>query len=435
MKGSNLKISGAIAKFCLMGIGAATLLASTVEKALADLPNGIYRIRPAASTKYLDAANGDITTNGTKFQLWDYLGGLNQHFAIELSPGTRNVHRISLAASGKSFDASYRTMNTNGGEIILWDRNAPSDPALSQKWRIEPIPGSTAYTIKLDSNGKSLDANADNLRENGGGVQVFDFLGNNRWNQQWVIEPVPGLRVIPRATWQTQLQRLFNQTSLRLNNYTPNRNQYSGTPGQEYYRPNDSFFTTVMGGSTFRLPISMPVMRKPPSSIYVDDMNTTAITAGFTGANNGYDSGKLKINLAFENSGREFWSNCVADFFCGAIGNRDIQMNNATFRINLEPIPTATGISYRDNVDTSLSADIAISGCSRDLFAFVCDLFAPNAGSEIQRSAETTVKQFFDRGALRPVVSSVLSEQLGVSGRPVQSVRVYQNGDIEIVQP
>lgn len=433
MKRDNLKSTNNISKVFLVGISAVVLMTTMVEKALADLPNGIYRIRPTASTKYLDATSADISTNGTRFQLWDYLGGLNQHFLIEAS-GTPGVHRIRLAASRKAFDAAYPTMHTNGGPIILWDHDPGA--GATQKWRIEPIPGSTSHTIRLASNGRSLDAGADTITQNGGVVQLFNFLGSGRWNQQWVIEQVPGLRVIPRSTWLPRLQTVFNQTSLRLNNFTPTRNGFSSIPGQEYFRPNDSFFTTVIGGRPFRLPIPIPVIRRDPSSIYVDDMNTTRITAGFTGASNGYDSGKLRINLAFESDGREFWTNCVNNAGCFAIGNRDIQMNNAVFQINLEPIAEAGGISYRNNVDTTLSADTSVSGCSRDLFAFLCDMFAPNAGSEIQRNVEGTVEGFFNRPTFRPVISAVLSDQLGViPSTPLRSVRIYQNGDLEMIQP
>jgi hypothetical protein len=433
MKRDNLKPAKNITKVFLAGISSVVLLTTMVEKALADLPNGIYRIRPTASTKYLDATGADISTNGTRFQLWDYLGGLNQHFLIEAS-GTPGVHRIRLAASRKALDAAFPTMNTNGGAIILWDRDPGA--GVTQKWRIEPIPGSTSYTIRLASNGKSLDAGADTLRQNGGVVQIFDFLGNNRWNQQWVIEPVPGLSVIPRASWLPRIQTVFNQTSVRLNNYTPNRHQFDPSLERAYFRPNDSFFRTVMGGIPFTLPIAIPVIRRDPSSIYVDDMNTNAITASFTGARDGYDSGKLRINLAFESNGREFWTNCVNNAGCFAIMDRNIQMNNAMFQINLEPIAEAGGISYRNNVDATLSANVSVSGCSDDLFAFLCDWFAPNAGSTIQSNVETTVEGFLNRNTLRSAISAVLSSELGVNpSRPLQSVRIYQNGDLELIQP
>jgi hypothetical protein len=431
MKRHNLISAKNITKSLMAGVGAIVLLTTIVEKALADLPAGVYRIRTAASNKYLDAANADISTNGTKIQLWDYLGGLNQHFLIEPT-GIPEVHRIRVAASRKLVS---QESSTNGAPVLLWQNR----PGALQKWQITQIPGTNKSTLRaIGPNGKSLDAGADTYQQNGGVVQMFDFLGNNRWNQQWIIEPVPGLRVIPKDSWLPRLQTVFNQTSVRLNNYTPNRNQYDGNSGREYYRPNDSYFRTVMGTSEFRIPINIPVVRRDPSSIYVDDMNTSSITAGFTGATSGYDSGKLKIDLAFESNGREFWSNCVNNAGCFAIGNRDVQMNNTIFQINLEPIAESGRLSYKDNVDAALSANTSISGCSNDLFAFLCDWFAPNAGSEIQRNVEGTVEGFFNnpRSSLRPAISNVLSSQLGIdSSRPLQSVRIYQNGDLEVVQP
>lgn len=406
------------------------LLGAIAQDAWANLPNGIYRIRPAASSKYLDVANSDITTPGARFQLWDYLGGLNQHFLIE-STSNPNTYQVRLSASRRALQATPATMNTNGGAITLGN----STGAAHQRWRIQPIPGSNRYTIRLAANGKSLDAGADTLGRNGGIVQIYDF--NDRFNQQWVIEPVPGLRVIPRTTWQPRLQTLFNQTSVRLNNYTPNRNEFDRSSERAYFRPNDSFFRTVMGGREFRLPISIPVMRRDPSSIYVVDLNTNRIGSSFVGAANGYDSGKLRINLGFESEGREFWTNCINNAGCFAIGDRSVEMNGARFRIDLEPMPASGGgITYRNNVDASLNADIAVSGCRDDLFAFLCDIFAPNAGGQIQRNVETTVESFFNSGTLRPLVSTVISTELGINpSQPVRSIRVYQNGDLEVVQP
>jgi hypothetical protein len=109
---------------------------------------------------------------------------------------------------------------------------------------------------------------------------------------------------------------------------------------------------------------------------------------------------------------------------------------NAMFQINLEPIAEAGGISYRNNVDATLSANVSVSGCSDDLFAVLCDWFAPNAGSTIQSNVETTVEGFLNRNTLRSAISAVLNSELGVNpSRPLQSVRIYQNGDLELIQP
>ncbi|MGG6265069.1 hypothetical protein ACQ4M3_06425 [Leptolyngbya sp. AN03gr2] len=184
---------------------------------------------------------------------------------------------------------------------------------------------------------------------------------------------------------------MFNQTSVRLNNFTPNRHESDRSNERAYFR---------------------------------------------VGAQFGYDSGKLRINLAFESDGREFWTNCVNNAGCFAICNRDVQMNNARFQIQLEPIAQASGITYRQNVEASLRADISIAGCSNDLFAFLCDWFAPNAGSDIQRNVEDNVEGFLNSDRLRPAISAAMTSALGISpGRPVQSIRVYQNGDLEVVQP
>jgi Ricin-type beta-trefoil lectin domain-like len=440
MKQHNLKPVQNIVKLLMAGMSSLVLLTTIVEKAMADIPAGVYRIRTAASNKYLDAANANISTSGTKIQLWDYLGGLNQHFLIEPT-GTPGNYKIQIAASRSQI---FGQSSTNSAPVVLLGNSLAASifrriPDPEYKWQITQIPGTNKSTIReVGPNGKSLDAGADTYQQNGGVVQMFDFYGNDRWNQQWIIEPVPGLRVIPKNTWLPKLQSIFDQSSVRLNNYTPNRNQFDSTPGREYYRPNDSYFRIVMGGSELRRPINIPVVRNPPSSIYIDDMNTSSITAGYTGASNGYDSGKLNINLAFESNGREFWTNCVNDGGCFAIGNRDVQMNNTIFQISMEPSVESDQLTYKDNVKTALSANTSISGCSNDLFAVLCSAFAPNAGSQIQRNVEGTVEGFFNNpgSTLRPLLSSVLSSQLGIdTSRPLKSLRIYQNGDLEVVQP
>jgi hypothetical protein len=402
-----------------------------MTNAFADhLPTGIYKISSAVSSKVLDSTGADISTNGTRFQLWEYLGGLNQHFFIESSPD-HDIYRIQLAASRKALDAAWPSMNQNGGAIILWDKNNNPRAAPTQQWRINRIAGSSnTFSIRLAANGKSLDAGAGTESLNGGIVQLWDFHGGR--NQQWIIERVPGLRVIPEATWISSINGILRQTSVRLNNYTPNRHEFDSSLEHAYFRPNDSFFRTVIGGREFRMPITIPVVRRDPSSIYIVDMNTRRITTGFVGANSGYASGAIRVNLFFESEGKEFWTNCVNNAGCFAIMDRDIQMNNAVIQIDLEPNIHRGRFSYT-NPDANLFSTVSISGCHDDLFAFLCDWFSPNAGSNLQRNVESRIETIFSSDFLKNTISTMIANRLEIS-LPLKSVRVYQNGDLEIVQ-
>ena len=82
------------------------------------------------------------TANGTKVQLWDYLGGTNQKFFF--GPTTSGYYRIQaghLNAAGSGLDVSGVSMN-DGALVQLWqwlDGN-------NQQWI---IPGSLTKTIFL----------------------------------------------------------------------------------------------------------------------------------------------------------------------------------------------------------------------------------------------------------------------------------------------
>ncbi|MCS6783266.1 MAG: RICIN domain-containing protein [Gloeomargarita sp. SKYG98] len=431
----------------MAGASAAVLLTTTTQNALA--LNGIFCIRPATGSKYLDSRGGDISTPGNPIFLWNYWSGGNQHFRIqEVAPGSE-VHSISLAASGAFIQADPR----DPGAVVLSREER-------HRWVIrQSAPG--LYTISRQVSGAESSPNiqlftpihlvtdVDNQHLDGGRVYLTStghFLpvptpgipsprSSDRYVTNWVIEPVPGLRVIPHTRWLSALQRLFDRTQVRLNTFTPRRNEFGRWDEDAFYRPNDSYLRMEIEGRTLTVPLNIPLIRRDPSSIYVVDVNSRSVRADFRGASSASDGGRLGIVIEFESDGHEFWTNCVNNVGCFAIGDRRIDMDNAQLRIELETTPNpGGGITYREP-RVNLTANIRVSGCHDDLFAFLCDWFAPGRDNQIRQTVEQTVANFLRQEGTRTLVSAAMTRALGIdASRPVQSVGIYANGDLEVVQ-
>lgn len=212
------------------------------------------------------------------------------------------------------------------------------------------------------------------------------------------------LQSYPRDSWMPMLESTFATLDVRLNNFTPNRHEFGTTGADAYFKPNDCFFTIETPLGDIRREIAIPVIRRDPSSIYVDNLNSERVTFGI-------ERNRFKISIFLEDEGREFWTNCVENAGCFAIGDRDVQVNNAQIDIFLVPTAADGGVSYSD-VEVVLTSDISVSGCHDDLFAFLCDIFAPNRNNDIKDNIQNEFKTEFEANATRSLVSLLMTNYL-----------------------
>jgi len=235
-----------------------------------------------------------------------------------------------------------------------------------------------------------------------------------------------GKRTIPQSTWIRQLQRAFDKTDIRLNNYTPRRFQYNRTEEFAYHKPNDSYIKTIYNGREYKYNINVPVERRNPVSIYIKDMNTYRVSASRY-------SNQLKMSLYFESNGKEMWSNCVANGGCFAIGNREVDMNTAKVDLYLKPKVVRGKLTY-DCTRVVLNSTAKIDGCHDDFFAFLCDLFMPNRQSMIKTKVQTALMGQLNNNVHKSIISEVLRQNLGLSGTIKDAYIDTRTGNLVITQ-
>ena len=138
-------------------------------------------IRSSVNNKCLDADLGTIGSNGTKVQLWDCVGGLNQKWFKN-----RNSTIVN-AQSRRCLDADLNTLEINGAKVQLWDCLGGNNQLWGGGTEGEGFPSgdiSKLFTTGL----KCLDADTNTLDRNGTKVQLWDCL--NGQNQKWINEIV-----------------------------------------------------------------------------------------------------------------------------------------------------------------------------------------------------------------------------------------------------
>ena len=129
-------------------------------------------IRNQASVRCLDANLGTIAANGTKVQLWDCTGGVNQEWSLGSDGTIRNT------ASGRCLGVAPSVNGTAGTSLQLWN----CDGSPSQHWTTS---GSGA--IQNPATGLNLDGDNGTINANGTKIQLWPANGGA--NQSWYVAP------------------------------------------------------------------------------------------------------------------------------------------------------------------------------------------------------------------------------------------------------
>jgi hypothetical protein len=133
---------------------------------------GLVSVR---SGRCLDADLNTIGGNGTKVQLWDCNGQLQQRWTYYVDDTIRS------SKSRKCLDADLNAIGSNGAKVQLWACNG----SRQQKWTF--ISGSVNGSLRAISqyNGRCLDADLNTIRRNGTKMQLWDC--NAQPQQDWRV--------------------------------------------------------------------------------------------------------------------------------------------------------------------------------------------------------------------------------------------------------
>lgn len=130
-----------------------------------------YPIRVSYNGKCLDADAGNLNRNGTRIQLWDCNGSMQQNFVFAGDGSIRSATNQSYC-----LDADLATIGNYGTTVQLWQCNGQNQ----QKWKFN---GAVAGPIVSMYNGWCLDADLNRINTNGTKVQLWGC--NNTAQQGW----------------------------------------------------------------------------------------------------------------------------------------------------------------------------------------------------------------------------------------------------------
>ena len=245
------------------------------------------------------------------------------------------------------------------------------------------------------------------------GCAIFDAVRESR------------TETIPKDRWVGMLGAAFSDATLKLNNYTEISGEFVSDPTYAFHKPADSFLTVSLPHGSVEWPLVLNPFRKEPSTIYINDINSENIS--FDARNRFYI-----IDIDFEDNEPEAKTNCVNNALCFAYGDRDVNIDSPKIRIAFRPSVENGELSY-SSVNVSLeTSSTNISGCSDDLFAFLCDLFFSDREGFIKDKVETQLEKTLlkpaNKSALKTVINTYL-RNIGVE-YPFVLATINGNGDL-----
>jgi hypothetical protein len=332
----------------------------------ATLADGLYSIR-LGNGKSLDASNGGTFTENAAVIGWDHNGNPNQRWLItSVSPGRYLLRNASNAMAARANPLCAARNNCMVG-------TTRATRGAEQQWIIEQISGGSSYRIRDARTGKQLQISGD-IAANGGAAEVSPTQGCGA-HQTFNIAPIGAYRELSREDGIGRLMAI----NLRLNTYTPTRNQFDPSGERAYFRPNDSNLSFQVGDTTHGpFPIDIPVLELGPDRMYktyVNDWNTTATRLSTD------RRGAIIAQVNFEDAGVEIITNCHNNLNCH-MGEPRFDLRDAVVTVTLRPRFDAPTNRFTFDAATDFRFAMSESGpCINNFWAFICDLALPDRAS------------------------------------------------------
>lgn len=181
----------------------------------------------------------------------------------------------------------------------------------------------------------------------------------------------PPVETMAAADVASGVALLGSLTTVTLDNFTPTQHAFDPTSQLAFFRPSGGRLRIDdLGGRIAGTPdqtFTIQPTRREPYTIDIDDLDTQAVT--YSAA-----PGRFIVRLAFESAGTDVRANGVENVAC--VGDPAFGLDDAVIELSLH---IGSGEPLVSSVSASFEADVADEGVCRDnLFAFLCDLFAPS---------------------------------------------------------
>jgi hypothetical protein len=376
---------------------------------IAQVTSGDYIIKSALdANKNLDIMWGR-DENGNGLHLWDATNGDAQQFFIKATneAGFFNI----LTKWGRAIDVAGFNRNLEA-KVVTYDSYPQSD---NQKWQF--IDAGNGYYYIKSKLGTYLDVQNANSAA-GTIIWMYSFNGSNA--QKWRLDSP---KVIQRARWYLPMQGVLQMASVRINNFTPNRNQFNGSGERAFLKPNDSYFLMNVNGSPFKMPFNLDMVEGGPDNrckAYINDWNSNK-TSVFVFKE------RLGIRINFESENTELITDCFnngcceGNPFCPGAGCPDFELNSAQIDIRINPKLAQGRISYDSEIEFKVNVqENGNDPCTGNFWAFLCDWgLIPRQGdrqNRIRQAIETNLKNQLEHPTIRLVIEAALSKAISDAG-------------------
>ena len=317
---------------------------------------GDYTIKSAlAANKNLDVMWGQ-NANGLGLHLWDTNNGDAQQFTISLSneAGYYNI----FTKWGKAVDVAGFNPNAEAA-VVTYDSYPQSD---NQKWKF--IDAGNGYYFIRSKLGTYLDVQYSNTNA-GTPIWMYPFNGTNA--QKWKLEaPVK----VARSTWFVPIQRILQTASVRINNFTPNRNQFNSSGERAFLKPGDSFLNVNINGSTLPLPFVLDMYEGGPDNMckgYINDWNSNRTNVFISNR-------QLVTRIGFENDKTELITDCYNHILCGTNPCPQYELNGAEIELKVTPKLADGRLTHDYNLVFRVQVrEGGNDPCTGNFWAFLCD--------------------------------------------------------------
>lgn len=228
------------------------------------------------------------------------------------------------------------------------------------------------------------------------------------------------VETLEKAEWVGYLNTVFDGVTLRLNNYTQTRNEYSEDAVDAFFKPDDSYLSIPLLDMDVSLDI--PIYRQEPYSFYITNVESASFTPDAR-------RGKALITILFEDQGRKLWGNCIDNAACIA-GDVEIELNDMQLDVWLG-VGARGGRLIISDIEAEITSTFEETGpCVDNFFAFLCDWLAPDRENLIKESIETQIVSHFN--SYRPIIEVLLNDYIqstGVTGE-ITNATIANNGNL-----
>jgi len=414
-----------------------SLLHLMINKVSAQLDQNLtYRIFKNSGSRQIFLSGGLREENSVDdLGLRGALPGHSVHL-WRVEPVKGGYYKIKNRETGRYLAVSGNSL-IRGDRVLLWEDVGQSD-IIWQVIRSGDSRFGFTYKIKNKHSGLFLGIEGGS---NVIGAKAVQWTDEGQDDIVWRLEGEEELRVIPeerpggesihimpKTEWQRLFTRALSGFQIKINNYTPTANQFTGGVTYRYNKPNDCY---IQFGEKIKHAFGMSYFRMDPATIYFINLTNHPPSINNFGT-------ELLIEMSYDirdtRNDYEIFANCIENLACGD-GMWWINLTMMHMRLYFTPVLENGKISYT-NPRVLITGAIRSEGSNVVVQNFNSGALFRRLADQIQLQLDTPeAKQFFRENFHNNLLSEARTayREMAIGSTPSTYTRVsiQPNGDLK----